>query len=258
MDTPLTIPPDHSTGPTIDLGPKLLADFHSHAAQGDLALSDMLRNRWPRPVLALLLGHVDPDVARAAAIALGLIGQFADTPHLAEALHHDDYFVVSMAEKALWSVWMRSSTPECSGLLREAIEATQRCDYGAAERLLDRILILDADFAEAVNQRAVMLFLTGRYESSTMACHRALALNPHHFGAAAGLGHNHLQRGQHRAAMAAYRRALRIHPRMEGVRQALRQAREALADDVAALRWPQPLDAVLSFADAVRQVRSNA
>jgi tetratricopeptide (TPR) repeat protein len=254
MDTNL---PSPHNGPAVDLGPKFLADIRSFADRGEDALTAALEARWSRPVLVKLLGHVHPEVARSAAIALGLIGQADDTPALADALHHDDYFVVMMAERAMWSIWMRASSSECNALLREAIAAIHACDFTAAERILDRILILDADFAEAVNQRAVMLFLTGRYESSTMACHRALALNPHHFGAAAGLGHNHVQRGQHRAALAAYRRALRLHPRMEGVRQALRQSREALADDGIPLRWPQPTNTILSFAEAARQARAE-
>jgi tetratricopeptide (TPR) repeat protein len=241
-----------------DVGRTLMTDVEAFLAQGDESgLREVLSARWSRETLRTLLGHMDDDVARTAALSLGLVGEFADTPALAEVLHHDDYFVVTMAERALWNIWLNASTADGNDLLGGAISAIHACDFTQAERLLDRILILDADFAEAVNQRAVMLFLTGRYESSIIACHRTLALNPHHFGAAAGLGHNHVQRGQHRAAVAAYRRALRIHPRMEGVRQALRQARAALADDVLSLRWPQPADTLLSFAEAVRQSRGE-
>lgn len=239
-------------------GQQLLADVAPLLKAGqETALREILEARWPRPVLRELLDNPDPDVARAAAMGLGLIGVFDDTPALAAALRHDDFFVVDMAERALWTIWFRASSPACNLLLTKAVEAIHACDFETAERILDRILILDADFAEAVNQRAVMLFLTGRYESSIMACHRTLALNPHHFGAAAGLGHNHAQRGQYLAAMAAYRRALRIHPRMEGVRQALRQVREEFGDGLAP-HWPQPRRSVLSFAEAAaRQSRGR-
>jgi hypothetical protein len=49
-------------------------------------------------------------------------------------------------------------------------------------------------------------------------CRRTLDLNPFHFGAAAGLGQCQLQIGDHAAALASFRHALRINPSMEGVR----------------------------------------
>ena len=185
-----------------------------------------LRARWPRHQLTDLLRHSDPEVAGTAAICLGLTGGFDDTAALARSLHHDDYLVVSMAERALWSIWLRSSTNRCCTLLHTAIGCLHRLDCARAESLLDQILIEDSNFAEACNQRAILYFLIGRSELSIIACHRTLALNRFHFGAAAGLGHNHFQLGEYQAAAAAYRRALQLHPRMEGVRQALRRIRE--------------------------------
>jgi len=125
-------------------------------------------------------------------------------------------------------------------LLADAIAAMHAECFEECERDLDRILLLDPHFAEACNQRAVLHYLTGRFSSSLMACRRTLALNPHHFGAAAGVGHNHMQLGQPAEAETAYHRALRLHPRMEGVRQQLRQARTAEPAPVARMPWRRP------------------
>jgi cytochrome c-type biogenesis protein CcmH/NrfG len=113
-------------------------------------------------------------------------------------------------------------------------------EFDECERTLDRILLLDAHFAEACNQRAVLHYLTGRFASSLMACRRTLALNPHHFGAAAGVGHNHVQLGQLADAEAAYHRALRLHPRMEGVRQQLRRTRSEDPSPQPPVAWRRP------------------
>ena len=206
-----------------------------------------LRARWPRHRLTDLLEHADPEVASTAAICLGLAGTFDDTAALARSLHHDDYFVVSMAERSLWSIWLRSSTDGCHTLLRSAIDCIHRPDCARAESLLDEILVKDPDFAEACNQRAVLYFLIGRFELSIIACHRALALNRFHFGAAAGLGHNHFQLGDYQAATAAYRRALQLHPRLEGVRQALRRIREVAPVRSNEITLPQAPQNVLSL-----------
>ncbi len=165
----------------------------------------------------------------SAAMSLGLVGTMEDTPELSRCLHHADYFVVTRAEQALWSIWFRASTSECCAWLQESVTAMQAGQFAEAERLLDKILIADPTFAEACNQRAILHYLTDRFPSSVMACMRTLALNPKHFGAAAGLGHNRFQLGQYDDAEIAYRRALHLHPRMEGVRQQLRRVREARA-----------------------------
>lgn len=192
------------------------------------------RLHWPRQTLRPLLQHPHAETARVAAMCLGLIGTFADTCVLSRALHSDSFFVVTAAERAMWSIWMRASNEKCRTLLRQAVSAIDASDYAEAEADLDRILLDDPDFAEASNQRALLHYLTERYESSIMACRRTLALNPYHFGAAAGLGHNEFQRRQYAAALHAYRRALSLHPRMAGIRQAMRRTREA------ALLQPEP------------------
>jgi cytochrome c-type biogenesis protein CcmH/NrfG len=47
---------------------------------------------------------------------------------------------------------------------------------------------------------------------------RALAIEPRHFSAWAGLGHIFMASDDKRGAMEAYRRALKIHPQQETVR----------------------------------------
>jgi tetratricopeptide (TPR) repeat protein len=180
------------------------------------------------------------DVVKTAAIALGLVGTMAQSSALSRTLHHDDYFVVNIAERAMWNIWFRGSTPQCRELLKQAIDAMHHERFDEAERTLDRILLRDAHFAEASNHRAILHYLTGRFASSLMACRRTLALNPYHFGAAAGIGHNYVQLSQFAEAEAAYRHALRLHPRMEGVRQQLRRAREADLASVPRDPWRRP------------------
>lgn len=226
--------------------PELVRDAAALLARADESgLCAHLEAGWTAADLAealdqALARQAGVDTLKIATICLGLVGTMAETPVVARALHHDDYFVTSIAERSLWNIWFRASSPQCCNLLQDAIREIHAERYHDAERTLDRILLLDPDFAEACNQRAILHYLTARFSSSLMACRRTLALNPYHFGAAAGLGHNHLLLGQPQDAIRAYRRALRIHPRMEGVRQQLRRAREAEAAPVAGLVGRRP------------------
>jgi len=196
------------------------------ALDDERGLRDYLRKRWGVAELTEQLGHPESAVVRIAAACLGLVGSIEQSAALSRALHHDDYFVVVVAESALRGIWFRSSKSRCCRTLRLAVELMNRYDYDRALALLHRILSEDPGFAEAYNQRAIVHYLCGRFERSIGDCRRALALNPYHFGALGGMGHCHTRLGQYETAAAAYHRTLELHPRLEAIRQALRQARE--------------------------------
>ena len=145
---------------------------------------DVVAEGQPWPNVDLAFDVDEPEVVKIAAICVGLVGTTAETPALARALHHDDYFVVNIAERALWNIWFRASNPRCCTLLREAIACMHAGHFDDCENLLDRILLDDPNFAEAANQRAVLHYLTDRSASSLMACRRTLALNPYQIGRA--------------------------------------------------------------------------
>ena len=57
----------------------------------------------------------------------------------------------------------------------------------------------------------------------------ALRLNPYHFAAAANLGHTYVEEGDVLSALRYYRYALRIHPRLADLREAVRSIEAAQA-----------------------------
>ena len=59
-------------------------------------------------------------------------------------------------------------------------------------------------------------------------CESTLRLNPHHFGAAAGLGQCYLKLGKPRAALRAFHTALAINPGLDQLRDTIRSLEEAL------------------------------
>ena len=76
-------------------------------------------------------------------------------------------------------------------------------------------------FAEAYNQRAIAHFFRGHFEASAADCLRVLERNPYHFGALAGLAQCQLRLDQRREALKTFRRALRLQPFSEGLREAV-------------------------------------
>jgi len=181
----------------------------------------------PRYLLALLQAP-QREVVLAAAARLGICGRMADTPMLARLLHHGDSEVVATAEQSLWAIWLRAGDEVSNGMLAEAVQMMNAGRYDAAVGVLDALVGRSPGFAEAYNQRAIAWYMMDKHLRSVADCRRTLALNPWHFGAAAGLGHSYAQLGFYERALDAYHAALKLHPRMDGIRQAIRQIRELL------------------------------
>ena len=101
--------------------------------------------------------------------------------------------------------------------MSRAIEALSEDDYEAAEHILTSIVEINPNYAEAWDKRAMLYFVQDKYEQAIVDLEQTLRLEPRHFGALAGLGKIFEEYGQKRKALEAYRKALEIHPYLEGV-----------------------------------------
>jgi tetratricopeptide (TPR) repeat protein len=169
----------------------------------------------------------DVETRRAAVLALGLIGSMASNKLLAGCLHDDDERVCELATGALWALWFRADREDNNAELQRLVRLKDRGKILAG---LDALIERAPQFAEAFNQRAIVLYQIKAYERSIADCEKVLALNPYHFGAQAGLGQCLLQLGRQRAALKAFRLALRINPTMPGIAETVRALEEAIDD----------------------------
>jgi tetratricopeptide (TPR) repeat protein len=112
----------------------------------------------------------------------------------------------------IWWVWLQSGTPELDEKMEQASRLMGAGLATLALPVLDDLVKRAPGWAEAWNKRATALYLAGEHDRSLADIERVLALEPRHFGALAGLGLIHIARGQHREALAAYRRALAVNP----------------------------------------------
>jgi tetratricopeptide (TPR) repeat protein len=187
-----------------------------------------VQDRYNEGSLLRLLQSGDVMSRRAAVYALGLLGPAAVNEPLAVCLHDEDEGVARLAADALWSLWFRGDhaghSDELHRLVRQ--EDMQKLLAG-----LNNLIERTPRFAEAYNQRAIAHFRLGQYERAAADCETALKLNPHHFAAQAGLGQCLLRLRKHRAALRAFRIALRINPRLEGVAEAVRTLENSLGEE---------------------------
>jgi tetratricopeptide (TPR) repeat protein len=184
--------------------------------------------RYTEGTLVRLLNSPDPVTRRAALLALGLLGTMESNAAVAARLHDHDPELGRMAADALWSLWFRGDSPAHNDELQRLVRLRDR-DKALAG--LDQLVKRAPHFAEAYNQRAILLFRTKQYERSIADCEKALQHNPFHFGALAGMGQCFLQLRKHKAALKAFRNALRINPHMDGIAETIRTLENALGEE---------------------------
>ena len=146
-----------------------------------------------------------------------------------EALRGDDPAEAVRAAETLWLMWHRSGDPRLDRLLRDGIDAMEREDMAAAEATFTRLIEDAPEFAEGWNKRATVRYLAGDYEGSIADCRETLERNPSHFGALSGQGLCHFMLRQFREAALLFRRALVVHPHLDGARGNLWKAEAEIA-----------------------------
>jgi tetratricopeptide (TPR) repeat protein len=192
------------------------------------AFKARVSERYGEGTLQRLLHSPDIHAKRAAVAALGLVGTMESNKPLARMLHDADRIVRQTASEALWSMWFRGDGPENSEELQRIVRMN---NAPKALQALNGLIQTAPRFAEAYNQRAILYFRTGEYQRSIADCEVVLKLNPFHFGAQAGMAQCYMKVRKPRAALRAFRHALRIHPDLEGVEATIRALEDALGGD---------------------------
>jgi tetratricopeptide (TPR) repeat protein len=112
----------------------------------------------------------------------------------------------------IWQIWRKSGDAEVDELAHRASLAMGQGLPVLAMPMLDDIVKRLPDWAEGWNIRATALFMMGEYDRSLADIDKVLALEPRHFGAIAGIGLIQMGKGDNRAALSAFRRALQVNP----------------------------------------------
>ncbi|GAB4127248.1 tetratricopeptide repeat protein [Thermopirellula anaerolimosa] len=186
--------------------------------------------RYTQGTLQRLLAHPMRELRRAAALALGYLGDYESNAALGKALSDPDRNVRLLAETSIRKVWMRfgseSQRRELTGIVR--LNAAHR--YQEVIQRAGRLIEKEPNFAEAYNQRAIAHFSLGDFAESIRDCRMTLELNPYHFAAAAGLGQAYLELQDPVAALESFHRALKLNPDLEAVRVQVARLQRLIED----------------------------
>jgi tetratricopeptide (TPR) repeat protein len=118
-------------------------------------------------------------------------------------------------------------------LLSWAVEAMDAKNYTLALDVLDQIIVIKPDFAEAWNKRATVYYLIDDYSASLADIRATLALEPRHFGALAGFGMILESLDRTPEAIRVFKRALEVNPRLEQVKETLEKLeKESAGSDI--------------------------
>jgi tetratricopeptide (TPR) repeat protein len=101
-------------------------------------------------------------------------------------------------------------------------------DQDVALKILNSVIEMAPSYTEGWSRRAALYFVKKDFAKSLDDLRHALALDPKHFKAIQGLGMLMQELGDKKAALKAFRHALKVHPNLEE----LRQAEQELAREV--------------------------
>jgi tetratricopeptide (TPR) repeat protein len=120
-------------------------------------------------------------------------------------------------EDRIWAIWIASGSDTCNLLMGRVKAATDGKDLDLAIKLLNAVIALKPDYAEAWNRRATVYYLKQDYGHAIADIAEVLKREPRHFGALSGLGMILQDIGDDKHALEAYRKALDIDPRLDNL-----------------------------------------
>jgi tetratricopeptide (TPR) repeat protein len=166
----------------------------------------------------LLLNHPTREVRRAAALAIGFLGDYDSNHPMGRALCDEDRTVRTIAENGIRCLWARMGGEAHRVEMQSIIRHNVAQQYDDSVRRAGALLNQAPWFAEAWYQRGLAQFHLGRFAESIRDCHQSLEINPYHFPAATTMGQAYLELGNQVSALESFRRALKLNPGLEGVR----------------------------------------
>jgi len=136
-----------------------------------------------------------------------------------------DHAAADVVAGQIKRIWMHSGSDTADLLLERADTALEHQDMPLSIELLDRLVVLAPDWAEAWNRRATLFYLMDDYPRAMADIAETLKREPRHYGAIAGMGLIFLQRGNKKLAYEAFERVLAIYPQLETAQKAVEELR---------------------------------
>jgi tetratricopeptide (TPR) repeat protein len=133
-------------------------------------------------------------------------------------------------ESRIWDIWAESGDADLDQVFRVGSRAMAIGDTATALKVFDAIVGKAPNFAEGWNKRATVHYMMGDYEASLADIDRTLELEPHHFGALAGLGLVNIGLDRDEAALDAFERVLRVTPQSQSAKHNIEIVKQRIKD----------------------------
>jgi tetratricopeptide (TPR) repeat protein len=174
--------------------------------------------RYTQGTLQRLSRHPFREVRRAAVLALGFLGGYQCNHTMGRSLLDDDRTVRTLAENGIRSVWTRVGSEQDRQELAEILRLNTAQQFKEVIQRANKLIERCPWYAEAWHQRAIAHYALGRMADAIRDCHETLEINPYHFVAATSMGQAYLELENPVSALECFRRALRLNPNLESVR----------------------------------------
>lgn len=173
------------------------------------------------PIAIWGLGFADARSDQTDPRLIGLFEQLrtAPTPEAAAPV-----------EAEIWTIWAESGDSDLDQVFAVGSRAMSIGDVATALKIFDAIVRKAPDFAEGWNKRATVHYMMGNYQASLADIDRTLELEPHHFGALAGLGLVNIELDRDEAALDAFERVLKVTPQSQSARYNIEVVKQRIKD----------------------------
>lgn len=209
----------------------LLTYYQRYLNNGETAqFIAAVAEKYSLATLQRLAASGDKYSRRAAALALGLIGDMRSNAVLGPLLRSRDRKLRLVVDDALRAISAREGT----ATQRHQLERIVRCnECGHFERSIElatQLIESTGGTSETYHQRSLAFFQVDVIEPSIDDCRQSLRLNPYHYAAMVGLGHCHLELGDLLESLFWFRQALDVYPDLEAVRLQIRRLEKAIQE----------------------------
>ncbi len=133
-------------------------------------------------------------------------------------------------EAEIWTIWAESGDADLDQVFEVGSRAMALGDTATALKIFDVVVRKAPDFAEGWNKRATVHYMMGNYEASLADIDRTLELEPHHFGALAGLGLVNIELDRDEAALDAFERVLKVTPQSQSAKFNIEIVKQRIKD----------------------------
>jgi tetratricopeptide (TPR) repeat protein len=140
----------------------------------------------------------------------------------------EDEPTAAIVAQAIEKLWLHSGSATIDILMNRAGVLMRDEDHEVALEILNSIIKIAPAYAEGWSRRAALHFVKRDFANSLDDLRHALALDPSHFKAIQGLALLMQELGDKKAALKAFRHALKVHPHLED----LRRSEQELAREV--------------------------